>query len=75
MNVAKDINMVLIRYRYKAPAAKSQFPVPKPNPTVQSGGIKAVAIATPGITLPVRWLRLLNATIPAKPPHKAIPTS
>ena len=75
MNVAREMKIVFIRYRYRAPRAKSQLPVPIPNPTVQSGGIKAVAMATPGMTLPMRWLRLLRATIPASPPHSAMPTS
>ena len=44
-----------------------------PKPPVQSGGIKAVAMATPGITFPL--FLLLIATIPAKPPKVAIITS
>ena len=47
--------------------------VASPNPAVQSGGIKAVAIATPGMTVEVRSLRDW-ATIPAKPPNSAINT-
>ena len=45
-----------------------------PNPTVHSGGISAVAIATPKITLamvPFFALAMTNA----KPPKKAIKTS
>ena len=45
-----------------------------PYPAVQRGGIKAVAMATPGITVEVLSLRDW-ATMPAKPPNKAINTS
>ncbi len=44
-----------------------------PKPAVQSGGIKAVAIATPGIAFPFSFVA--PATIPAKPPKNAIRTS
>src|SRR5574344_2000452 len=42
-----------------------------PYPTVHRGGIRAVAIATPAITVPVRSF-LVCATMPAKPPNNAI---
>lgn len=48
--------------------------VANPNPAVHSGGISAVAMATPGMTVDVRSLRDW-ATIPARPPKKAISTS
>ena len=41
-----------------------------PKPAVQTGGISAVAIATPGNAAAI--LDLLIATIPAIPPKKAI---
>ena len=44
-----------------------------PNPAVQSGGMRAVAMATPGSTLPLPLQ--LSATMPAAPPHKAMSTS
>lgn len=44
-----------------------------PYPQVQSGGIKAVAIATPGITFDFS-VRVIPM-IPASPPHNAINTS
>jgi hypothetical protein len=49
------------------------LPVAKPKPAVQSGGIRAVAIATPGITVGTSLREL--ATIPARPPKIATPTS
>ena len=49
------------------------MPLARPKPAVQSGGINAVAIATPGMTLPLLFVEL--ATMPAKPPKKAISTS
>ena len=49
------------------------MPVANPNPAVHSGGINAVAIATPGITLP--FSLVATATIPARPPTKAMNTS
>ena len=59
--------------RYKAPKKKLNCKVAKPYPAVQIGGINAVAMATPGITLPFRLV--LIAIMPAKPPNKAIRTS
>lgn len=49
------------------------LPVAIPKPAVQSGGIKAVAIATPGSTFPFPFVA--RATMPAAPPHNAISTS
>ena len=45
----------------------------KPKPAVQSGGIKAVAIATPGIGLPLS--SRVSEITPTNPPTKAISTS
>ena len=47
--------------------------VASPYPAVHRGGIRAVAMATPGITLP--FCLLLMATMPASPPNRAIITS
>lgn len=44
-----------------------------PKPAVQSGGIKAVAIATPGMAFVCSWREM--ETMPAMPPNKAINTS
>ena len=44
------------------------------SPPYRGGGISAVAIATPGMTVELRSLRDC-ATIPASPPKKAISTS
>src|SRR5690606_6382969 len=73
-NVAKPIKLVLIVNKYKAPNAYSQFPIAKPNPTVHRGGIKAVAIATPKITLAIVPFFALAITN-AKPPKNAMSTS
>lgn len=56
------------------PEEKPDLPVARPKPAVQRGGISAVAIATPGITVEVRSCRVC-ATIPARPPNNAISTS
>ncbi len=45
---AKAMVMALVRKSRKAPPATSQRSRAMPTPTVQSGGIKAVAMATPG---------------------------
>ena len=50
------------------------MPVAKPKPTVQSGGIRAVAIATPKTTEEIVPFFVL-AIISASPPKKAIRTS
>ncbi len=47
--------------------------VANPYPAVHKGGMSAVAMATPGITLP--FCRHAAATIPAPPPKKPISTS
>ena len=57
-----------------APNTKSEFPIASPYPTVHSGGINAVAIATPKITELIVPFFVL-AIIKAKPPKKAIKTS
>ena len=44
-----------------------------PYPAVQSGGMRAVAMATPGITLPLPFVAM--ASIPAAPPQSAMSTS
>jgi len=49
------------------------LPIASPKPAVHKGAIKAVAIATPGITLLFSFL--VPATIRAKPPIKATNTS
>ena len=50
------------------------MPIASPYPAVHSGGIKAVAMATPAMVF-VCLLRLLMAIIKAKPPAMAINTS
>ena len=50
-----------------------QFPLASPYPAVHSGGMSAVAIATPGITLS-KVLRVCPI-IPANPPNIAMNTS
>lgn len=60
-------------YRYIAPAKKEILPIASPYPAVQSGGIRAVAMATPGIGLPL--LTRVIAMTPTSPPKKAISTS
>src|SRR5574344_1265603 len=52
---------------------KNKCPVAIAYPAVHSGGIRAVAIATPGRTLPLPLVHI--ATMPAAPPQKAISTS
>ena len=51
----------------------SQRPLAMPKPTVHSGGISAVAMATPG-TMFENDFRV-TATMPAAPPKVAISTS
>ena len=65
--------MLLIKYKYNAPKKKYTLPVAIPKPAVHNGGIKAVAIATPGITL--LFSVLVIAIMPASPPKAAIKTS
>ena len=68
IKTAKAIKTVLMVNKYRAPKKKFHCRVANPYPAVQIGGISAVAMATPGITLPLNLL--LTATIPAKPPKK-----
>ena len=70
---ARAMKILLIRKRYRAPATKVHCQFAIPYPTVQSGGIRAVAIATPESTVPFSFLVFSN--IPAVPPKKAISTS
>ncbi len=51
----------------------SQSAVANPKPETQSGGINAVAIATPGIAMVL--FNLEPETIPATPPKNATPIS
>ena len=53
---------------------KRNCPVASPKPAVQRGGMRAVAMATPGMTVDVRSCRVC-ATMPARPPNRAISTS
>ena len=74
--VANAINTLLIRYKYKAPNKNMDCPVATPYPAVQSGGIRAVAMATPGTIVIAAFLLLeALAIIPARPPKKAIKIS
>lgn len=67
------MNTALMKNRYIPPKNISHLAVANPNPAVQIGGIKAVAIATPGIAAAAFVLE--PATIPATPPKNATPTS
>ena len=69
----KHIKNPFIKNKYNAPKKNFNWRVARPYPAVQSGGINAVAIATPGITLPFSFL--VKPIIPAKPPQIAIKTS
>ena len=60
--------------RYPAPRSMSHLQFAIAYPQVQSGGISAVAIATPGITVFVLSI-LVCPMIPAIPPKNAISTS
>lgn len=73
INVDRAINTQLIKNKYKAPKKYDKEPVANPNPAVQSGGIMAVAIATPGNTVPLFFFVI--SKMPAKPPNSAIRTS
>ena len=72
-NADRAIKKAFIKNKYIAPKKKSTCPPAIPYPAVQSGGINAVAMATPGITLLFSVLVLPIA--PAMPPAKAIKTS
>ena len=67
------IKKQFIKNKYPAPKNIFGCFVANPYPTVHNGGIRAVAIATPGITLLV--LVRVKPIIPAIPPVKAIITS
>lgn len=60
--------------RYPAPRSMSHLPFAIEYPQVHNGGIRAVAIATPGITVFTLSSRVCPI-IPAIPPKKAISTS
>ena len=62
-----------MKNRYRAPKKYPRCPPASPYPAVQSGGISAVAIATPENTVPFSLRHC--STIPANPPNKAISTS
>ena len=64
----------LIKKRYPAPRSMSHLPFAIEYPQVHNGGINAVAIATPGITVFVLSI-LVCPIIPASPPKNAISTS
>ena len=57
-----------------APAAYQGLPMARPKPTVHKGGISAVAMATPNITLAMVPF-LARAMTNANPPKKAMSTS
>lgn len=63
----------LMAKRYRAPRKNCMLPLASPNPAVQSGGMRAVAMATPEITVPFSFLHCSN--MPAAPPNNAISTS
>lgn len=60
--------------RYPAPINMSNLPLAIEYPQVHRGGISAVAIATPGTTVP-NFSSLVCPMIPANPPKKAMSTS
>ena len=70
MLAAKKMKYAFMMNRYPAPRSMSHLPFAIENPQVQSGGIKAVAIATPGITVFV-LSSLVCPMIPAIPPKNA----
>ena len=72
-NVARAINTEFIKYRYIAPIKYVNSAFAMPYPAVQSGGISAVAIATPAIAVPLSFLH--TSTIAARPPSNAMNTS
>ena len=71
--VANEMKNELINSKYIAPVKKCIFPVANPKPAVHKGGINAVAMATPLMTLKNPFF--VKATIPASPPKKAMSTS
>ena len=68
------IKIVFIVNKYIAPPKYIKSPWDKPYPAVHKGGINAVAIATPKITLAIVPFLVL-AIIKAEPQKKAIRTS
>ena len=60
--------------RYPAPRSISNLPFAIEYPQVHNGGIRAVAIATPGITV-FALSSLVCPMIPASPPKNATSTS
>lgn len=70
----KNMKYALIKNRYPAPRSIFHWPFAIEYPQVHKGGIKAVAIATPGITVFV-LSSLVCPIIPASPPKNAINTS
>ena len=73
LNAVKQIKKLLMKKRYNAPTVYAVTPVAMPYPAVQRGGMRAVAIATPGMTFPPS-LRVIPM-MPASPPKTAIKTS
>ena len=71
--VAMAMKMLLMENRYSAPAKYFRLPVASPKPAVHNGGMRAVAMATPEMTVPLSF-RLISM-IPAEPPNKAMNTS
>ena len=74
MLAERKMKYALIMKRYPAPRSMSHRALAIENPQVHSGGISAVAIATPGITVFALSI-LVCPMIPASPPKKAISTS
>ena len=74
MLAARNMKYALIINRYPAPRSMFHCPFAIEYPQVHKGGIKAVAIATPGITVFV-LSSLVCPMIPASPPKNAINTS
>ncbi len=60
--------------RYSAPINMSNLPLAIEYPQVHRGGISAVAIATPGTTVP-NFYSLVCPMIPVNLPKKAMSTS
>ena len=70
----RKMKYALSMNRYPAPRSMSHLPLAMEYPHVHRGGISAVAIATPGITVLVLSI-LVCPMIPASPPKKAMRTS
>ena len=69
MLAAKKMKYALIMKRYPAPRSISNLAFAMAYPQVHNGGINAVAIATPGITVFV-LSSLVCPMIPAIPPKR-----